>query len=86
MPNFATLAAPLHHMTTKDFKWDTSVWESDYEAAFYSMRDHLSKAKELFYPDYALDWTVHTDASTVGVGRDAVPNKIRYSIFIPKIQ
>jgi len=68
MPNYAELTAQLHDMTRKNFIWNSSAWEVDYEGYFVKFKEELLKATALFYPDYELDWILRVDASDVGVG------------------
>ena len=66
--NYATLAAKLYQMTTKEFDWDKTKWEEDYEQIFNEFKQALQTSQRLFYPDYAKQWILRTDASLLGVG------------------
>jgi hypothetical protein len=68
MPDFAKLAAKLHDMTKKTFKWDPSTWTVDYSAIFEEFKRQLLESTALFYPDYSLEWVLRVDASELGVG------------------
>ena len=68
VPNYSTISAPLHDMTTKNFNWNKKTWTVDYKKIFEDWKQVLSEALTLFYPDYDLLWLVRPDASTVGVG------------------
>jgi phospholipid-translocating ATPase len=55
-------------MLHKAFDWNNrSTWTHDYETIFLSLKEALLNSCSIFYPDYALDWTLRTDASMVGV-------------------
>lgn len=68
VPSFATLAAPLTDMTKKNFSWDRTTWQLDYENCFNEFKSALTKACAIYYPDYELTWILRTDASQTGVG------------------
>lgn len=69
MHNYSQLTAPLTDMTKKGFNWnDRTTWTQDYENVFNIFKIALSKAVEIFYPDYDLEWILRTDASQLGVG------------------
>ena len=66
--NFAQVAAPLHQLTQKcaPFHWNT-----DCENAFINLKNRLSTAPILSFSQFdsdADDFSLYTDASTVGVG------------------
>ena len=65
---YATLAAKLYHMTTKNFDWNKSTWTEDYESVFDKFKTALQNSQRLFYPDYSKRWVLRTDASQLGVG------------------
>ena len=66
--NYATLAAKLYQMTTKDFDWDRTKWKEDFEGVFKEFKMALQNSQRLFYPDYSKRWVLRTDASLLGVG------------------
>jgi hypothetical protein len=68
IPHYSSIAAHLNDMVKKDFNWDPSTWKIDYQKIFRDFKTALSKSTSIFYPDYSLDWTLRTDASTFGVG------------------
>ena len=55
-------------MTHAKFNWDRSTWTKDYEASYRKFLQALEDATENFFPDYALDWILRTDASDNGCG------------------
>ena len=68
MHDFATIAAPLHHLTQKavPFNWDT-----DCQQAFTLLKEALIQAPLLVYPRFnpsAPPFILQTDASAVGIG------------------
>ena len=62
---FANVARPLHRLTehTASFHWTTEC-----QKAFENLRDRLTKAPVLAFPDYSLSFTLDTDASDTGIG------------------
>ena len=65
LPDFATVAKPLHHLTSKGVNWE---WTAEAQAAFDELRQRLIGAPVLGYPDPGLQYILDTDASDVGVG------------------
>ena len=65
LPDFATVAKPLHHLTSKGTSWD---WNEEAQKAFEELRHRLVEAPILGYPDPRLSYILDTDASDVGVG------------------
>ena len=65
LPDFATVARPLHQLTSKGTEW---VWDTDAQEAFDELRRRLVTAPILGYPDPKLQYILDTDASDVGVG------------------
>ncbi|XP_045124905.1 uncharacterized protein LOC123512544 [Portunus trituberculatus] len=65
VPDFATVAAPLHRLTRKGahFQWDEAC-----QAAFEGLKKALTEAPVLPYPDPKLPYLLDTDASAEGVG------------------
>ena len=63
--DFATVAAPLHQLTRKGagFKWTETCPE-----AFCGLKNALTKAPVMPYPDPSRPYVVDTDASTEGIG------------------
>lgn len=69
IPRYSEVAALLTDMTKKDFPWEKeSEWKHDYRKAFENFKTALQQATALYFPDYAADWVLRTDASEVGVG------------------
>ena len=76
--NFSMIARPLTSLipTTakskktgkKKTKMPLWIWEKEQQQAFESLRESLSSASILSYPDFDLPFEVHTDASSVGLG------------------
>lgn len=79
--NFATIAAPLYHLTRKNVAW---AWNSDACTAFFQLRRALVIAPCLASPDYDRPFILHTDASELGFGAvltqqvDGVEHPISY--------
>lgn len=77
---YATLAAPLYRLTSGDPKRkkrgvkESSVpakpfeWTNECEAAFEALKDSLTTAPVLCYPNYSLPFLLQTDASRDGLG------------------
>ena len=63
--NFASIAAPLHKLTTKYARF---VWSQQCQEAFDLLRESLISAPILCYPDFSLPFILYTDASDVGIG------------------
>ena len=63
--NFASIARPLHHLTEKGrpFKWT-----SECNSAFCKLKQHLTTAPILVYPDFSRPFILDTDASNDGIG------------------
>lgn len=61
---YATIAAPLVKLTTKDpFQWTPQA-----QSAFEDLKAALSSAPVLTLPNFQMPFTVETDASGVGMG------------------
>ena len=65
IPGFSTVANPLFALTRKDveFSWTTACQE-----AFLKLKELLTEAPVLAFPDFALGFLLDTDASGVGLG------------------
>ena len=63
--DFACIASPLHKLTQKDvgFKWTREC-----ETAFSMLKDRLTSAPVLAFPDFSLPFILDTDASGDGIG------------------
>ena len=69
--DYPDLTAPLVELTRKSFVKSTSfkkAWGPAQDAAFQKLKDALSEAPVLHFPDFSRDFAVHTDASEQGVG------------------
>ena len=69
---FATIAAPLHHLTRKGASYE---WSEECQQAFLTLKKALVEAPVLQYPDPGLPYILDTDASQEGVG--AVLSQLR---------
>ena len=65
IPNFAKIAQPLHHLTTKGTPFN---WAADQDAAFMSLKMKLATPPVLAYPCFDKDFILETDASIQGLG------------------
>lgn len=65
VPRFATIAAPLHHLTRKGARF---CWDAKCQSAFERLKEALTNAPVLPYPDPALPYIVDCDASAEGLG------------------
>ena len=62
---FSSLAKPLHHLTEKDVKFE---WSSECQNAFSKLKNLLTQAPVLSYPEPSSSFILDTDASGVGLG------------------
>ena len=62
---FASLAKPLHHLTEKDVKFE---WNCDCQNAFTKLKNLLTQAPVLSYPEPSSSFILDTDVSGVGLG------------------
>ena len=65
MKNFALIAAPLHRLTEKPKAWS---WTLECEQAFNALKEKLTTAPILAFPQFDLEFTVDCDASSEGLG------------------
>jgi len=65
VPQFATIAAPLTALTRQSVTFE---WTSKHQLAFDSLRELLTSAPVLVFPDGDLEYVVDCDASDFGVG------------------
>ncbi len=77
---YSTLAAPLYRLTTGDPRKKKRggkknlapappfLWTDDCEKAFQTLKERLTTAPVLGYPDYNLPFVLQTDASGEGLG------------------
>ena len=65
VPNFATMAGPLHSLTKKDAM---VVWSAQCQQAFEQLKSLLTSAPVLAFPNFANTFILETDASGTGLG------------------
>ena len=65
IPDYATVAKPLNQLTSKKFSQE---WNEQCDAAFHTLKDSLTSAPILGYPDPTLPYLLDTDASKWAVG------------------
>ena len=68
VPDFSQKAHRLHKMTQKNFNWNRSTWQEDYEEDFKKMKQALADSVALHFPDYSLPWVLRVDASHFACG------------------
>ena len=63
--NFAEIAKPLHRLTekTQDFRWTDQC-----DNAFRELKQRLTSAPILAFPDFSQPFILDTDASQTGIG------------------
>ena len=65
IPNFSTVASRLYALTRKNAAFD---WAPSCQEAFESLKELLTRAPVLAFPDFSRDFLLETDASGVGLG------------------
>ncbi|WVZ76113.1 hypothetical protein U9M48_024115 [Paspalum notatum var. saurae] len=65
VPNFSSIAAPLHELTKKDAPFS---WGDSQEVAFTTLKDKLTHAPLLQLPDFNKVFELECDASGIGIG------------------
>ena len=65
IPNFAELAAPLHHLTQKLTK---CLWTKECQDAFQKLKKKFTEAPVLAFPHFGVPFILYTDASDYGIG------------------
>ena len=65
IPDYATIAKPLTQLIGKDTLWR---WGEEAQGAFDQLKEGLTTAPVLGYPDPGKTYILDTDASAVGVG------------------
>ena len=65
MPEFAPITKPLHRLTEKGKAFS---WTDECAAAFQYLKEVLTVAPVLEFPEIDGDFIVDTDASDVGMG------------------
>lgn len=63
--NFSTIAQPLSNLLKKDVPF---CWTNECENSFKKLKDKLSAAPVLTYPNFKLPFFIETDASQKGIG------------------
>ena len=63
--NFLKIAQPLHNLTHKDVPFG---WSAECDEAFTELKQRLTSAPVLAYPDFGADFVLETDASVQGLG------------------
>ena len=63
--DFATIAKPLHHLPEKTTQFQ---WNDHCQRAFDHLRQCLTNAPVLIFPDYSKNFILDTDASDTGIG------------------
>ena len=64
IPNFAKIAVPLFDLLKKDAKF---IWTNDQSLAFTTLKNKLSSAPCLAYPNFTKEFFISTDACSKGV-------------------
>ena len=62
---FAKIASPLHNLTKKN---STFIWTTECQNAFELLKEKLTCAPVLLYPDFGKPFVLETDASIKGLG------------------
>jgi hypothetical protein len=65
VPRFANIAKPLTQLTRKDANWE---WNKECQESFDRLKQKLSSAPLLAFPDFKRPFILTTDASSVGLG------------------
>jgi hypothetical protein len=65
IPNFADIAAPLDHISSKRAIF---TWSEECEKAFQCLKTAISSAPVLRLPDFTVPFSLHVDASGVALG------------------
>ena len=63
--NFATIAKPLHHLNEKRMQFQ---WTSQCQRAFDHLKQCLTTAPMLAFPDFSKTFILDTDANDTGIG------------------
>ncbi len=65
MKKFASIASPLTRLLKKDVLF---LWNDAQQHSFTALKDALTHAPILAFPDYKLPFTMCTNASALGIG------------------
>ena len=63
--DFSKIARPLYTLLKKDIPF---LWENNQQKAFDHLKEILTKAPVLSYPDFTKPFVIFTDASKIGLG------------------
>ena len=66
IPNFSELTAPLHELCSETCKWDSTTMDR-ITSLVGPLKDAISKAFTLFFPDYSLEFRLQADSSNYSV-------------------
>ena len=67
VPGFASMASPLYQLLKKEAP-RTIQWTDDCEWSFQTLKDSLTSAPTLAFPDWSKMMVIETDASSTGLG------------------
>ncbi|QRW24758.1 Retrotransposable element Tf2 protein [Rhizoctonia solani] len=65
IPNFSTVAQPLHNLTKKETTW---LWDQQEEQAFQELKTLVTRSPVLIHSNPDLPYYLETDASGVAMG------------------
>ncbi|QRW21239.1 Retrotransposable element Tf2 protein [Rhizoctonia solani] len=65
IPNFSSVARPLHNLTKKEIPWS---WETQEEEAFQELKSLVTRSPVLIHSNPDLPYYLETDASGVAMG------------------
>ena len=86
IPNFATLADPIVELTRGKMKKYSEVkWDQKHDECLSLLKDKLSTAPILKYPDFTKEFAIETDASQVGLEPSFLKNtklKVRSTLCL----
>ena len=69
IPNLATVIAPMVDLTKKEsVKYVAKRWGPEHDKAFAEVKQLLTNAPVLHFPDFSKEFVVHVDASETGAG------------------
>lgn len=66
--NFATIASPIFDTIRGLTKGKKFIWTAEATTAFNTLKEELVKRPMLTVPDFTKSFTIHVDASSVGLG------------------
>jgi hypothetical protein len=65
VPNYSTLARPLHNWTHKDVKWE---WGDKEQDSFEAIKEAICQCPVLAHPDLSKQYYLETDTSGAAMG------------------